>query len=321
MPVAPRPVLVATRLDDSTAEPVIAELHRRDVPVVRFDPGDFPSALAVGAELDGGRWTGRIETPSRTATLPGPRALWWRRPSGFNFKHLDPQDANYALHQARLGLGGLLVSLSDCLYVNHPHRINDAEYKPAQLSLAAQCGLEVPSTLLTSLPGQARDFIAAHSAAGRRVLHKPLATPIWRTPAGEMQTVGVDIVTVADIDGSVAGTMHLFQHAIDKVCDVRVTVIGHRVFAVRIDSGLLDWRTDYDALSYTVIDLNPATAEAVRRYMDRAGLVFGAFDFAVGLDGTPWFLECNPNGQFLWLEAVTGLPLAAALADLLEGER
>jgi hypothetical protein len=27
--------------------------------------------------------------------------------------------------------------------------------------------------------------------------------------------------------------------------------------------------------------------------------------------------ECNPNGQWLWLEHEAGLPIAAALADLL----
>ncbi|MGH8940794.1 MAG: hypothetical protein ACRDV2_15810 [Actinomycetes bacterium] len=28
-------------------------------------------------------------------------------------------------------------------------------------------------------------------------------------------------------------------------------------------------------------------------------------------------LECNPNGQWLWLEHEVGLPIAAGLADLL----
>jgi ATP-grasp ribosomal peptide maturase len=313
-----RPVLVATRLDDTTAEPVIAELHRRGVPVVRFDPGDFPGTLTVSARFDGERWDGRIETGSRTARLPGPRSLWWRRPSGFNFKHLESQDANYALHQARLGFGGLLVCLPDCLYVNHPHRIADAEYKPVQLAAAARSGLQVPSTLLTSSPQDAREFIAARNAEGNRVLHKPLATPMWRTAEGEMRIVGVDIVTAADIDDSVAGTMHLFQQAVDKMSDLRVTVIGETVFTVRITSDLLDWRTDYDALAYEVAELDCATKAGIRRYMNRFGLVFGAFDFAVDRDGTPWFLECNPNGQFLWFEEPTGLPLTTAMADLLE---
>ncbi|MGW4639272.1 hypothetical protein ACWEN6_12125 [Sphaerisporangium sp. NPDC004334] len=34
-------------------------------------------------------------------------------------------------------------------------------------------------------------------------------------------------------------------------------------------------------------------------------------------DGRHAFLEINPNGQFLWIEAATGLPISAAIADLL----
>ncbi|MDQ0748134.1 hypothetical protein QF034_002365 [Streptomyces africanus] len=52
--------------------------------------------------------------------------------------------------------------------------------------------------------------------------------------------------------------------------------------------------------------------------MNRFRLVFGAFDFCVGEDGRWWFLECNPSGQWYWLETETGLPMCAALADLLE---
>jgi len=33
------------------------------------------------------------------------------------------------------------------------------------------------------------------------------------------------------------------------------------------------------------------------------------------------FVECNPNGQWAWLEEATGVPIAAAITDLLEGSR
>ena len=47
--------------------------------------------------------------------------------------------------------------------------------------------------------------------------------------------------------------------------------------------------------------------------------MYGAFDFAI-TDDFWYFLECNANGQFGWLEAETGLPITAAIADLLLGE-
>jgi hypothetical protein len=48
-------------------------------------------------------------------------------------------------------------------------------------------------------------------------------------------------------------------------------------------------------------------------------LTFGALDFAVDAAGSWWFYEINPNGQWLWIERQTGLPIAASLAELLEG--
>ncbi|MFE9610235.1 ATP-grasp ribosomal peptide maturase [Streptomyces sp. NPDC006012] len=308
-----RPVLVVTSLHDPTADVVIRELHDRDIPVVRLDSGDFPASLSVEAQITSHGIQGHISTPSRTAVLATVRSLYYRRPSGFAFPHLDEQDARFAVTQARYGLGGLLASLPGCLYVNHPHRIGDAEFKPSGLAVAVEAGFDVPPTLITSSPHAARAFIKRHTP----VIYKPLWNPVYLID-GVSSVVEVAEVASEDIDERVAGTTHLFQQLVPKAADVRVTVIGSRVFCVRIDSGLLDWRTDYSRLAYTPVDLPPGIEQALHHYLDRFGLVFGAFDFCVGDDGRWWFLECNPSGQWYWLESETGLPMCAALADLLE---
>lgn len=308
-----RPVLVVTSLHDPTADVVISELHDRDIPVVQLDSGDFPASLSVEAEITAHGIQGRLLTPSRTANLANVRALYYRRPTGFAFPHLHEQDARFAITQARYGLGGGLASLPGCLYVNHPHRIGDAEFKPSGLAAAVDAGFLVPPTLITSSPDAARAFIKRHSS----VIYKPLHNPIYRVD-GVSNVVEVAEVSAADIDDGVAGTAHLFQKRIPKTADVRVTVIGGQVFCARIDSALLDWRTDYDRLTYTAVEPPPGIKPALRRYMDHFGLVFGAFDFCVAEDEQWWFLECNPSGQWYWLEPETGLPMSAALVDLLE---
>lgn len=307
------PVLVVTMTDDPTADLVISELHDRGTPVVRLDSGDFPATLSFAAYLTPDGIEGSLTTPTRTANLARVRSLYYRRPSGFAFPHLPDQDARFAITQARYGLGGIIASLPGCLYVNHPHRIGDAEFKPSGLAAAVTSGFHVPATLITSDPAAARTFIRKHGPA----IYKPLSTPLYRI-AGVSCTVEVNEVTADEIDNRVSGTAHLFQHRIDKAADVRVTVIGDRVFAVRIDSDLLDWRTDYDRLTYTPVQPPPQIAAALSRYLSLFGLLFGAFDFAIDRSGTWWFLECNPSGQWAWLEPETGLPMVAAMADLLE---
>ncbi|MET9428215.1 ATP-grasp ribosomal peptide maturase [Streptomyces sp. NPDC003036] len=310
-----RPVLVVTNVDDPTADLVIDELHGRGVPVVRFDSGDFPATLSCSAYIGGGttRWGGSVATPTRLAELGGVRSLYYRRPSGFTLPHLDVQDERFAITQARYGLGGVLTSLPDCLYVNHPNRIGDAEYKPAGLAVAAVCGFELPPTLITNRPDDARAFIKAEGP----VIYKPLWVPLYQVE-GQAQTIPVTVVEAAEIAESVAGTMHLFQALVDKVADVRVTVIGDQVFTVRIDCGLLDWRTDYSTHTYTPLAPPPDVERALHAYLRHFGLVFGAFDFTLSADGTWTFIECNPSGQWAWMEPPTGLPMTSALADLLE---
>ncbi|MGW0988398.1 MvdC/MvdD family ATP grasp protein [Streptomyces sp. NPDC002486] len=217
----PRPVLVVTSLHDPTADVVIRELYDRGVPVVRLDSGDFPASLSVEAHITEHGLHCRLYTPSRTADLANVRALYYRRPTQFAFPNLDEQDARCVITQARYGLGGVLSTLPSCLYVNHPHRIGDAEFKPAGLVTAADVGFLVPPTLITSSPDVARQFIKAHSS----VIYKPLHNPPYRVD-GVSSVVKVAEVSAADIDDDVAGTAHLFQERVPKAADVPVTVIG-----------------------------------------------------------------------------------------------
>lgn len=309
-----RPVLVATEADDVTADMVITELNRRSVPVVRFDPADFGADLTVSARFGTCPTpvVGQLRTPSRTTDLAQVRAVYWRRPAWPSFQHLPDGDARFAAAQVRYGLGGTLYALDSPRWVNHPLRNAAADYKPAQLAVAQRLGLTVPPTLVTNDPSKARKFIDVHG----QVIYKTLRwTPYERD--GVPVTGWAEPVTAAEIDESVRVTPHLFQARVDKVADVRVLVVGRHVFAVRIDSGLLDWRKDYSALSYAVVDLPDHVDKALLTYLEHFGLVSGSFDLAVDRAGDYWWLELNPNGQWGWLEENTGLGMPAAFADLL----
>ncbi|GAA2692766.1 hypothetical protein [Streptomyces lunalinharesii] len=113
-------------------------------------------------------------------------------------------------------------------------------------------------------------------------------------------------------------TPHLFQAQVPKIADVRVVIVGPKVFAIRIDSDLLDWRADYSALTYTPMTLPADVERALIAHLDHFGLASGSFDLCITPDGDLRWLELNPNGQWGWLEAETGLPLTQAFADLLE---
>ncbi len=102
-------------------------------------------------------------------------------------------------------------------------------------------------------------------------------------------------------------------------------MVGERFFAVTIDVGdsmaaLVDWRADQGCHRYLVTTVPDEVRAGVRGLLDRLGLVFGALDFSVTAEGEWFFLELNPNGQWGWIEAATGLPIASAIADVLEAD-
>ncbi|MEU6539724.1 ATP-grasp ribosomal peptide maturase [Streptomyces sp. NPDC047000] len=309
-----RPVLVATEADDLTADMVIAQLNRRNVPVVRFNPADIEADLTVTARFGTcpAPMAGQVRTSSRAVDLTAVRSVYWRRPVWPAFEHLGVDDARFAAAQVRYGLGGILYALDGPLWVNHPLRNAAADYKPAQLAVARRLGLTVPPTLVTNDPAEARRFAAGHD----QVIFKTLRWTRYQRE-GVALTGWADPVTAAEIDESVHVVPHLFQAVVDKVADIRVLVVGRRTFAVRIESGMLDWRKDYSALSYSVVDLPDRTSRALLAHLDHFGLVSGSFDLAVDKTGELWWLELNPNGQWGWLEESTGLAMSAVFAELL----
>ncbi|GAA0345453.1 ATP-grasp ribosomal peptide maturase [Streptomyces blastmyceticus] len=311
------PVAVVTEVDDVTADMVITELNKRGVPVVRFDPSDIGDHLSLSARFGASPAAspaGHLRTPSRKTALEGVRSVYWRRPTWPDFAHLDDADARFATAQVRHGLGGTLYALPKCRYVNHPLSNYAAEHKPMQLAVAERLGLTVPPTLISNDPADVRAFIAEH----QHVIYKALRWTPYRRSDGVGLTTWTEPVTADEVDDSVTVVPHLFQARVDKVADLRVVVVGPKVFAIRIDSGLLDWRADYSALTYRAMDLPTGMEKALTAHLEHFGLASGSFDLCITRDGDLHWLELNPNGQWGWLESATGLPIAAAFADLLE---
>jgi glutathione synthase/RimK-type ligase-like ATP-grasp enzyme len=118
----------------------------------------------------------------------------------------------------------------------------------------------------------------------------------------------------------------IVQEQIPKRLELRITVVGTRVFAAEIHSQASrltrdDWRRECNGdlcFSYYAPHALPAAIEALCiRLVQTLRLCFGAIDMIVTPDGEYIFLEINPNGQWNWIQDLTGLPIAEAIAELL----
>lgn len=312
-------VLILTGARDQTAAAVAHELQRHPVRVVAMDTGDFPLQLRLAAMLSESGWTGRLADHSGDGVeLERLAGVYYRRPTRFRLPAgMSETDRVFATAEARHGLGGVLISLG-AQWVNDPGRIAVAEYKPVQLAVAGRCGLRVPATLITNDRAAAAEFA---DRLGRPIVCKALSS-IAFSEAGQTRIIFTTPVEVDQMTrAEVAATAHLLQAQVPKRHDVRVVMIAGTAFAVEIrarsEQAHLDWRLDYHALTYQVIEPPDDVVAGMRRVLDTFGLLFAAFDFGVDRDGIWWFYEVNPNGQWLWLAEATGLPIASALAAAL----
>ncbi|TDW18100.1 ATP-grasp ribosomal peptide maturase [Kribbella kalugense] len=309
------PVLVLTCADDPTSDVVLAELNNRGVPVFRCDPADvLTGRLEVSAHFGTSGARSYLRTDARTVDLSSVRSVYYRRPSSYLAPTtMSERDGRFAKEQAKHGMAGIVASVRG-RWVNHIWRAVEAEFKPTQLIAAREAGFVVPPTIITNRVDDVRDFTKEQGS----IVYKPLQNTDLAGSDGTAAAIWVDEVEASKLDAGLGLTLHLFQRRVDKVADLRVTVIGNEIFSVRLESPHIDWRRDYDQVRYSVVDTPVDIAAQCRRYLDKFGLLFGAFDFGLTGDGSWVWYECNTGGQWHWLELETGLPMTAALADLLE---
>jgi ATP-grasp ribosomal peptide maturase len=314
-------VLIVSARGDWSAEQVAKQLQARGCAYSWLDPADFPQRVQVTARLGRG-WQGEVETLDGVFSWEDISAVFYRRPRDFDMPSaMSGPERRVARAQARVGLGGVLASLP-VKWINHPSALADCEYKPRQLSVAQTVGLRVPATIVTNAPDEVRRFAAEQGA----IIVKSLAKPII-AEAGSQKAIWTRRVTAPELV-DLAGlelTTHLFQEWIPKAYEVRMTVVGKRDFAVTIHAhsaaARIDWRTDYEALTYEVIDCPTEVSKRAHTFLSAAGLSYGVFDFIVTAGTEDYvFLECNAAGQWGWLAQECGLPIAGAIADELIGD-
>lgn len=312
-------VLVITNRYDEHASRVIKVFNERKVPVFRLNTEDFPREAVL--EWYGEQWA--LHYHGRTLTPECVRSCWYRRPSDAQ-AHDEITDMGirtFVKDECHYVLQGLYRCLPNIVWVSHPDALHSAQYKLHQLMLARELEFQTPETLVTNNPEVFRAFWKKHQGrvivkiAGRGPATIPLDTAIFTSLVGEEKLAVADSIQYAP---------HLFQQYVEKQYEARVTIIGNKIFAVRIDSQKseatrVDWRHyDFEHTPHSVITLPPEVEARCREMVRRYGLNFGAIDLILTPSNEWVFLEINPNGQWLWLEELTGLPMTEALVELLQ---
>jgi hypothetical protein len=309
-------VLVIAQHADSTAERVIEALRRRGIEPACVDLAD----VHVGTHLVGR--PGHVDGPGSIfvdgdeIVLSDVRAVYRWHPARFAFPStLSGPERRFATLESVAGWGGVL-SAQPWRWLDAPSSVADAAYKPKQIAVAAQSGMQVPMTIVTDVGDAVREFAAE---VGGPIVYKSLSTGLV-AECDELKIVYTSMAEVAEIDDAALGLCsHMFQQWVPKSHDVRLTVVGDHFFGVAVRTNdphaFVDWRSRYDELRYESCAVPEPVRQAVRTYLDHFDLSYSAFDFSVTPDGAWWFLEGNASGQWEWLADQCGLPIAGAIAD------
>jgi hypothetical protein len=315
----PSTVLIITNDHDSHADYVVRELHKREIPVFRFHPEDFPHACSVSIEIRDGHIDGEIRNALHRVALGDVGAAWFRRSRNMFIGRVNMTSeklTDYVYAQSSATLAALCDGLRT-LWVGHPYALRRAEVKAVQLAEASKAGLKTPKTLISNDPAQVAAFVEglggvecalkpllAIGVTDERGYHLPLTTTL---PPGQ----ALDAVALAPT---------IYQPYVDKAAELRCVVIGKKIFTAKIDSQgdertRKDWRGA--KRKHEIFSLPEHIEAAIRRLMDSFGINFASIDMILTPEGEFVFLELNPNGQWLWLELELGFPLVANMADLL----
>jgi len=311
-------VLIVTASYDVAADYVVKALKQRNATVFRLNTDQFPSEVKATFQPPDG-----LVFSAGDQTLLGAsvKSVWYRR-------HVFPElpaemeagIRDFCEREVRAFLDGVLAALPVERWMSSPQAIARAERKPYQLAEAARLGFIIPETVITN-----DQFSASNIAQRHRLAAKAISSGYIADPEGNRAifTSALRSEDLEDMDGLALAPV-TFQELVDKVSDIRVTIVADEVFAAEIlsqehESSRIDWRaTDDPHLPHRRHELPSGVASLCRELVKRLGLVFGAIDLALKSDGTYIFFEINPNGEWLWLEDQLGFPISDRIAQWLD---
>jgi len=316
-------LIVSSGVDEAT-DVVSKTLTARGATVTRLNTEQFPFSDT---------WTSRISTKGRefrslVQTSDSPAvdlgtvgSIWYRRvrvpprPDAMN-----PGVYDYCLRESRATLLGGLLAQSGRI-MSAPEAIWRAEHKLLQLSVALLAGLSVPDTVVTNDPREVREAFARFNG---QMIGKPVRSGYVDLGQEQMAIFTSQILAehLALVDRAQVSPV-IYQRLIPKEYDIRVTIVGDKMFVAEIDSqsdpdASIDWRrTTNPSLPHRRGTLPEGVRDALYRLMNSLGLAFGAIDLVRTPDGAYVFLEINPNGQWLWLDDFLDLGISDAVSNWL----
>jgi glutathione synthase/RimK-type ligase-like ATP-grasp enzyme len=305
-------ILLAGIPSETPLEMVQDRLNRLSIPSILFHQRQFAD-VHLEFEIAGNGVTGWLRLPGCSYRLEDIRGVYLRLMDDRLLPELEGEPDNSPKRRQCRDLHDALLRWCEVApgrVVNRIAPMGSNSSKPYQAQLIRGEGLRVPETLITTDPEAVLEF---------RRQHGPL---IYKSISGVRSIVRT--LEVADLDRleHIRWCPTQFQRRVEGT-DVRVHVVGDRVFATEIESQATDYR--YSTLQtgrgaeLKAVELWPELAEQCVRLAEAMGMAFVGIDLRITPEGEVYCFEVNPCPAYSYYEGHTDQPIAEAVARYLAG--
>jgi hypothetical protein len=194
-----------------------------------------------------------------------------------------------------------------------------------QWKLATSVGFRCPETLITTDKKSAVSFCDKYD----RLIGKPLNDSRIQDQSNNKHDTVIMTTSIEQrhieeaTDAQFAYCPIFLQERIQKKYELRIVNINGKIFAFRIDPHSkaytsVDWRWGNHTLDFVEYKINDLVMHQLNSFMKLAKLTYGHFDLIVDNNNDLIFLECNADGQWMWLDPIVNGRISDEFANMLQ---
>jgi glutathione synthase/RimK-type ligase-like ATP-grasp enzyme len=317
-------VLIITNKSDLTSDFVIKKLKERRIDFYRFNTDELTKSVSLSLDLSNGKYQLFDSHSKEVKDLKDFTSIYFRRPEipSIDNKNLNIGEIDFLKKEILFTLEGIYKLLQNAYWVSPLFSIREAENKIYQLELAKHLGFIIPETIISNSYDA---VIAFYKRNNNDCIIKPIKSGLIETKS-ESKIIFTDTLSgIPENKYKIESIPCFLQNCIEKQGDVRVTVVGEKVFATLIHSqndqeARIDWRRSEKTLTHSKLEIPLELKNKCISLLKVLNLRFGAIDFVLDKNEKYVFLEINPNGQWAWIEKQIGYEISNEIVNLLEYE-
>jgi glutathione synthase/RimK-type ligase-like ATP-grasp enzyme len=317
-------VLIISNKSDITSDFIVKQLKEKCIDFFRFNTDELTKSINCTLDLHSNSFFLHDTYKNEKINLNEITAVYFRRPELpiIKSKDLNRGEIDFIQNEILYTLEGIYKLLRKAYWVSPIYSIREAENKIFQLEIAKMLKLKIPNSIISN---RLKDLSEFYTCNKGNCIIKPIKSGLIE----EGNNSKIIYTSLLDNKPSskeqINSCPNFLQSHISKKGDVRVTMVGNKAFATMIHSQektktKVDWRKSEESLKHTRIELPSDIKVKCVQLLKNLNLRFGAIDFVLDKNEEFTFLEINPNGQWAWIEKLTGYKISNEITNLLIDE-